>query len=109
VGISSAPTAVVQVPRTVAGPPPTELDILDKPKPQYTSEAKQLRIQGDVILRVTFFADGHISVQGVVHSLGHGLDEEARRAAEQIRFHPATRDGKAIDVTKNIIITFQLA
>jgi outer membrane biosynthesis protein TonB len=50
-----------------------------------------------------------VVVQGVVHSLGHGLDEEARRVAEQIHFRPATRDGRPVDLTTNIVITFQLA
>jgi TonB family protein len=45
----------------------------------------------------------------VVHGLGHGLDEEARRVAQQIRFRPATRDGQPVDLTTNITITFQLA
>lgn len=107
--IYTAPTAVTQAPRTTVGPPPTELVVVFKPQPQYTSEAKQLRVQGDVILRVTFAADGHVVVQGVVHGLGHGLDEEARRVAEQIRFRPPTRNGQAVDITTNITITFQLA
>jgi TonB family protein len=68
-----------------------------------------LHVQGDVVLRVTFTAAGQVLVQGVVHSLGHGLDEEARRVAEQIRFRPATRNGQAVDTTTNITITFQLA
>jgi TonB family protein len=83
--------------------------VISKPPAQYTSEAKQLKVQGDVILRVTFTAAGHVVVEGVVHGLGHGLDEEARRVAEQIRFHPATRNGQAVDLTTNITITFQLA
>ena len=58
---------------------------------QYTSEARALHVEGDVILRVTFLASGQVVVHGVVHGLGHGLDEEARRVAEQIRFRPATQ------------------
>jgi len=50
-----------------------------------------------------------VQVQNVVRGLGHGLDEEARRVAQQIRFRPATRNGQAIDLTTNITITFQLA
>ena len=107
-GIPAAPTAVAEAPRTV-GPVPTDLEVISKPKPQYTSEAKQLKVQGDVILRVTFAANGQVMVQGIVHSLGHGLDEEARRVAQQIRFRPATRNGQAVDMTTNITITFQLA
>jgi TonB family protein len=90
-------------------PQGTSLEVLSKPAPQYTSEAKQLRVQGDVVLRVTFTAAGQVMVQGVVHGLGHGLDEEARRVAAQIRFRPATRNGQAVDLTTNITITFQLA
>jgi len=58
---------------------------------------------------VTFTAAGQVLVQSVVKGLGHGLDEEARRVAAQIRFHPATRNGQAVDTTTNITITFQLA
>jgi TonB family protein len=108
-GISAAPTAMAAAPRTVAGPPPTNLEVISKPQPEYTSEARQFKVQGDVILRVTFEASGRVVVLGVVHGLGHGLDEEARRVAQQIRFRPATRNGQAVDMTTNITITFQLA
>ena len=108
-GVPTAPTAVVAVSRSVAGPLSTNLVVISKPVPEYTTEAKSLKVQGDVILRVTFTAGGQVVVQGVVHGLGHGLDEEARRVAEQIRFRPATRNGQAVDMTTNITITFQLA
>lgn len=88
---------------------PTSLQVLSKPAVQYTAEARQLKVQGDVILRVTFTASGQVIINSVVHGLGHGLDEEARRVASQIRFRPATRNGQAVDLTTNITITFQLA
>jgi TonB family protein len=97
------------VPRAVAEPISTNLEVISKPPVQYTAEARQLKVQGDVVLRVTFLANGQVIVQGVVHGLGHGLDEEARRVAEQIRFRPATRDGHPVDLTTTITITFQLA
>ena len=101
---AAAPTAMAKV-----EPVSTNLEVLSKPPVQYTAEAKQLKVQGDVILRVTFTAQGHVVVDGVVHGLGHGLDEEARRVAAQIRFRPATKNGQAVDLTTNITITFQLA
>jgi TonB family protein len=107
-GIPAAATAVATQ-RAVSTPTSTNLEVLSKPPVQYTSEAKQLRVQGDVVLRVTFTASGHVVIQGVVRGLGHGLDEEARRVAQKIRFRPATRNGQAIDMTTNITITFQLA
>jgi TonB family protein len=99
--------AVVQ--QMVDKPASTSLEVLSKPPVQYTAEARQLKVQGDVVLRVTFTASGRVVVQGVVRGLGHGLDEEARRVAQQIRFRPATRNGQAVDSTTTITITFQLA
>jgi TonB family protein len=111
VGSAGIPQMTAAAPNQMmkAVPASTNLEVISKPAVQYTSEARQLKVQGDVILRVTFTAQGHVVVEGVVHGLGHGLDEEARRVAEQIRFHPATRNGQAVDLTTNITITFQLA
>jgi TonB family protein len=108
-GIPVAPIAMAAAPKAVVQAAATNLEVISKPQPEYTSEAKQLKVQGEVILRVTFTAGGQVLVQGVVHGLGHGLDEEARRVAQQIRFRPATRNGQAVDMTTNITITFQLA
>lgn len=108
-GIPAMQQAVAATPAVNAVPKSTNLEVLSKPSVQYTSEARQLRVQGDVVLRVTFTAAGQVLVQGVVHGLGHGLDEEARRVASGIRFRPATRNGQAVDMTTNITITFQLA
>jgi TonB family protein len=104
-----AMTTAAPVQRQVEAQVTTNLEVLSKPAVQYTSEARQLKVQGEVILRVTFTATGRVVVQGVVHGLGHGLDEEARRVAQQIHFRPATRNGQPVDLTTNITITFQLA
>lgn len=87
----------------------TNLEVLSKPPVQYTAEARQLKVQGDVVLRVKFTAQGQVQVLGIVRGLGHGLDEEARRVAGGIRFRPATQNGQPVDQTTNITITFQLA
>jgi TonB family protein len=108
VGIPAAVTAA-PVQHAAATPQFTSIEVLSKPAVQYTSEARQLHIEGDVVLRVTFTAQGHVVVQSVMSGLGHGLDEEARRVAEQIRFRPATKNGQAVDSTTTIHITFQLA
>ncbi len=108
VGIPTVTTVAVAQ-RVSAAPVNTDLEVISKPPVQYTGEARQLKVQGDVVLRVTFTANGQVQVQGVLRGLGHGLDEEARRVAQQIRFRPATRDGRPVDLTTNITITFQLA
>ena len=54
-------------------------------------------------------ASGRVRVLRVVRGLGHGLDESAVRAAQQISFRPALRDGQPADSTAVLHIIFQLA
>ena len=87
----------------------TPVDILDKPRPQYTAEGRSLRIEGDVVLEMVFLANGTIQVNRVVSGLGHGLDEAATRAAQQIKFKPAKREGQPVDFPARVRIEFRLA
>jgi len=83
--------------------------IQSKPTPVYTSEARQLRVEGEVLLNVVFAANGQIHILSVVRGLGHGLDEAAQRAAQGVKFSPATRDGHPIDSNATLHIVFQLS
>ena len=83
-------------------------EILFKPAPAYTTEARNLRIEGEVLLEVVFESTGKLRIVRVVQGLGHGLDESAVRAAQQIRFKPALRDGQPTDFTAVIHIVFQM-
>ena len=85
------------------------LEILSKPTPAYTDEARTLKIEGDVVLDVQFAASGELRVLGVVRGLGHGLDESATRAAQGIRFKPAQSGGHPIDFRTTVHIVFRLA
>jgi len=84
-------------------------EITFKPRPVYTEEGRQLKIEGEVLLDVVFSATGQIRIVKVVRGLGHGLDESAVRAAEKIRFKPALRDGQPADSEAVLHIVFQLA
>jgi TonB family protein len=86
----------------------TPVEILAKPKPDYTAEARALKIEGDVSLEVVFQASGGVRVIRVVHGLGHGLDEVAVRVASEIRFRPGTRAGVPVDSKAIIRVTFEL-
>lgn len=87
----------------------TPAEILSKPTPLYTDEARKLRIEGEVLVEAVLGASGKVQVLRVVRGLGHGLDEEAVRRAGQIQFKPALRDGQPADSTVVIHIRFQLA
>jgi len=87
----------------------TPVDILEKPRPEYTAEGRRLKIEGDVVLEMVFLANGTVQVNRVVSGLGHGLDEAATRAAQQIKFKPAKREGQAVDFPARVRIEFRLA
>lgn len=90
---------------------PTEVpvQILSKPAPVYTDEARAMKIEGEVALEVEFMATGEVKVMRIVRGLGHGLDESAIRAVKGVRFKPAQRDGQAVDMRTTVNIVFQLA
>lgn len=104
-GISHNAVAEIKLPQEHFTPP----KVLAEPRPQYTEEAKQLKIQGEVTLQVRFGSDGKVEVLRVVTGLGHGLDEEAARVAERIQFKPAEKNGRPADDITYIHILFQLA
>lgn len=85
------------------------VEILGKTRPMYTEAARRLRIEGEVLLRILFGADGKLKVQSIMSGLGHGLDENAALSAAQIQFRPATQNGQAVDQTAIIRVRFQLA
>ena len=96
--------------RAAASDSPTSMvEILDKPRPQYTAEGRNQRIEGDVVLDMVFLANGSVQVNRVISGLGHGLDEAAVRAAQEIKFKPAKRDGQPVDFPARVRIEFRLA
>jgi TonB family protein len=103
--LAAAPTA--KTAQTV-GPVFTPVEILFKPKPTYSAEARNMRVEGQVSLEVVFQASGSVKVVRVIRGLGHGLDEAAQQAALQVRFKPAKRAGVAVDQSATISITFEL-
>jgi TonB family protein len=103
----AAPPTVQSRPAAAAKVVPAE--ILSKPTPIYTDEARARKIEGEVLLEVVLEASGRIHVSRVVRGLGYGLDDAAVRAAEQIHFKPALKDGQPSDSTAVLHIIFQLA
>jgi TonB family protein len=85
------------------------VEIVFKPTPEYTDEARSARVEGTVSLELEFTAAGDVRVLRVVRGLGHGLDEAAQRAALRIRFKPAQSDAGPIDSRATVHITFRLS
>jgi TonB family protein len=115
-GISTGGFGSEQVVHTVpkialadSGPATVPVEIMFKPQPVYTDEARSLKLEGEVLLEVMFGANGTLHVNRVVRGLGHGLDEAATAAANKMRFKPALRMGQPVDSTAIVHVTFQIA
>ena len=93
----------------VTKPADRPVEIVFKPTPEYTDEARSARIEGTVSLELEFTAAGDVRVLRVVRGLGHGLDEAAQLAALRIRFKPAQSDSGPVDSRATIHITFRLS
>jgi len=84
------------------------VEITFTPKPDYTDEGRKQKINGEVRLEVLFKSDGQAHVMRVVQGLGYGLDEQAVKAAEQIKFKPALHEGQPTDSMALVHIIFEL-
>ena len=91
--------------RNVASQP---LKVLSKPKAIYTDTAKDDDLEGTVLLRVTFQANGQIGGISVIKSLPDGLTDAAIDAAKQLKFEPARVNGAPMTVTKSVEYSFTL-
>jgi TonB family protein len=107
-GFAGAPPAPAATGRQRTEKGITPLEVLFKPTPDCSAEARALKLEGTVTLEVQFPAVGQARVLRVVHGLGHGLDEMAIRAAEEIRFKPAQSAGSPVEVTASVQIVFRL-
>jgi TonB family protein len=87
----------------------TQVEVISKPRPVYTQEARNLKLEGEVLLEVLFGANGQLHVNRVVRGLGHGLDENAMAAANKMQFKPAMRNGLPVDSTAIVHVVYQLA
>jgi TonB family protein len=82
--------------------------ILYKERAKYTEEARANKIQGSVLVALTYTADGRITDIKVVRGLPDGLTESAIEAAKRIRFQPAMRNGQPVSVRGQLEFNFTL-
>jgi TonB family protein len=96
-----------QVQTATISSPPT---VTYKPDPVYSAEAKAMHLEGNVSLKIRVTASGQVEVLGVVHGLGHGLDESATQATQNTRFKPAKdASGNPIDWIGVVTVRFQMS
>ena len=82
--------------------------LLSEVKADYTEDARQRGIAGDVVLEIVVRSDGSVGDVKILQGLGGGLSDRAVNAVRKWRFAPAHRQGTAVDVIVEVAVEFKL-
>jgi TonB family protein len=86
----------------------TKVRVLDKPEPTYNDSARRAGVTGTVVLQAVFAGDGSVKNVFVARALAFGLTSQAVKAAKNIHFTPATKDGKPVSMWLELQYNFNL-
>lgn len=82
--------------------------LLREVKADYTEEARQRSVSGEVVMEIVVRRDGSVGDVRILRGLGGGLNDRAVQAVRQWRFAPATRLGSPVDVIVEVGVEFRL-
>jgi TonB family protein len=77
-------------------------------EPEYSAEAKQKKVSGDVLVALTIGTDGAPHDLWIVKPVGLGLDTNAVNAVRQYKFKPATCHGNPVLVQLTMDVNFKV-
>lgn len=77
--------------------------------PSYTQRARELGLQGVVVVEVAVDATGRVTGAKVRSGLDPDLDRQALASVREWLFEPGTRDGRKIASTRFVRVRFRLA
>jgi TonB family protein len=86
----------------------TAPSLISKVEPDYSKEAREKKLSGNVLLSLVVGADGVPRNIKVVSPLGLGLDEKAIEAVSKWRFRPGTKGGVPVPVQAQVEVSFKL-
>lgn len=78
------------------------------PEPEFSSEARNSKFQGTVVLEIVLDKAGTVSRLRIIRALGENLDLNAVEKVKTWRFQPASRNGQPVAVAMNIEVSFNL-
>ena len=79
-----------------------------KPEPEFTSEARQDKVKGMVLVKMVVGTDGLARRIAIKQPLGYGLDARVADALGKFRFKPGMKDGKPVAVEMVLNQTFDV-
>jgi TonB family protein len=82
--------------------------LLKEVRADYTEEARQRGLNGDVVLEIIVRRDGSVGDVKILKGMGGGLNDRAIQAVRQWKFAPARRLGTPVDVIVEVAVEFKL-
>jgi protein TonB len=98
--VNSTPPAVTQV--------DSKPRMLNSAQPRYTEDARRNHVLGAVSARLLVGTDGAVKQIAILNALPDGLTEQALRAAYELRFEPAKKNGEPVEWWMPVMIEFNL-
>jgi TonB family protein len=83
-------------------------EAITKVDPAYPQDLMQDRVEGTVVLRAIIRSDGSVDEVRVLEGVDERLNENARRALQQWRFRPGTKNGVPVDIEAVVRVPFKV-
>lgn len=83
-------------------------EAITKVDPAYPQDLIHDRIEGVVVLYAIIRSDGRVDQVRVLEGFDERLNENARKALQQWRFRPGTKDGTPIDIEAVVRVPFKV-
>jgi TonB family protein len=83
-------------------------EAITKVDPAYPQDLMNDHVEGTVVLYAVIHADGSVGEVKVLEGFDDRLNENARKALEQWRFHPGTKDGTPVDIEAVVRVPFKV-
>jgi len=83
-------------------------EAISKVDPAYPQDLMHDGVEGTVVLYAVIHSDGSVGEVKVLEGFDDRLNENARKALEQWRFRPGTKDGQPVDVEAVVRVPFKV-
>jgi TonB family protein len=83
-------------------------EAISKVDPAYPQDLMHDRVEGTVVLYAVIHSDGSVGEVKVLEGFDDRLNENARKALEQWRFRPGTKDGMPVDIEAVVRVPFKV-
>lgn len=84
-----------------------KVQFAEKPTAEYPPQLRTTARVGDVTVGVIFYADGKIKVVSVQSTMPKEFDEAAKKAAQELKFQPATHKKTKKAVSQSMWVVFK--